>query len=128
MQPTDKKTEVTRADKKLGEYLRRKREALRLTQSEVAQRLGYGSPQFISNIERGISNVPVKSLRIMIDLYQISANEVINILLEDKRRALLRQLGLSEESLEASSSEGTPTEANPEGSAPTPPGGSNHDH
>jgi len=98
MQPTDKKTEVTRADKKLGEYLRRKREALSLTQSEVAQRLGYGSPQFISNIERGISNVPVKSLRIMIDLYQISANEVIQILLDDKRRALLRQLGLPEDS------------------------------
>lgn len=127
MQPTDKKTEVTRADKKLGEYLRRKREALRLTQSEVAQRLGYGSPQFISNIERGISNVPVKSLRIMIDLYQISANEVINILLEDKRRALLRQLGLSEESLEASP-EGSASNANPTGSAPNPPGGSNHDH
>lgn len=120
MQPTDKKTEVTRADKKLGEYLRRKREALRLTQSEVAQRLGYGSPQFISNIERGISNVPVKSLRIMIDLYQISANEVINILLEDKRRALLRQLGLTEESLEASP-EGAAPPAAPEGSAPNPP-------
>lgn len=128
MQPTDKKTEVTRADKKLGEYLRRKREALRLTQSEVAQRLGYGSPQFISNIERGISNVPVKSLRIMIDLYQISANEVINILLEDKRRALLRQLGLSEASLEASPPEGNVSDANPEGSAPNPPGGSSHDH
>lgn len=88
------KAEIARADKKLGEYLRRKREALGLTQSEVAQKLGYGSPQFISNIERGISNVPVKSLRIMIDLYQISADEVIQILLEDKKRALLRQLGL----------------------------------
>jgi transcriptional regulator with XRE-family HTH domain len=88
------KADAARADKKLGEYLRRKREALGLTQSEVAQKLGYGSPQFISNIERGISNVPVKSLRIMIDLYQISADEVIQILLEDKKRALLRQLGL----------------------------------
>ncbi len=89
------KAEIARADKQLGEYLRRKREALSLTQSEVAQKLGYGSPQFISNIERGISNVPVKSLRILIDLYQISADEVIHILLEDKKRALLRQLGLS---------------------------------
>ena len=89
--------EISRADKRLGEYLRSKREQLGLTQSEVAHNLGYGSPQFISNIERGISNVPVKSLRTLIDLYKISANEVIHILLEDKRRAILRQLGLPDE-------------------------------
>jgi len=95
---TEKVETSAKADKQLGEYLRRKREALSLTQSEVAQKLGYGSPQFISNIERGISNVPVKSLRVLIDLYQISADEVIHILLEDKKRALLRQLGLLQNS------------------------------
>ena len=100
--------EVSRADKRLGEYLRNKREQLGLTQSEVAHNLGYGSPQFISNIERGISNVPVKSLRTLIDLYKISASEVIHILLEDKRRAIMRQLGLSEESVSTETSNEQP--------------------
>lgn len=80
--------------KKLGAYLKNQREKRGLTQSEVASKLGYGSPQFISNIERGISNVPLKSLKVIIDLYQIQPQEVIDILIQERRSILEKQLGL----------------------------------
>ena len=78
----------------LGIYLRRKRVIRGLTQSNVASKLGYGSPQFISNIERGIANVPLKSLRRIIDLYQVPPLEVLNILMNDKKRYWCQQLGI----------------------------------
>ena len=84
------------AKNKLGHFLREKRENKGLTQAFVAQRLGYGSPQFISNIERGISRVPVKSLRQFIEVYDLRPNEVIELLLEEKRVQLLKQLGMGE--------------------------------
>lgn len=77
---------------RLGLFLKSKREEKGLTQSEVARTLGYGSPQFISNIERGISSVPMKSLRLMIDLYGVSADEIVEILLEEKKQQLARAL------------------------------------
>lgn len=81
--------------KKLGSYLKQQRERKGLTQSEVASKLGYGSPQFISNIERGISNVPLKSLKVIINLYQIPPQEVIDILIQERRGLLEKQLGLT---------------------------------
>jgi transcriptional regulator with XRE-family HTH domain len=78
----------------LGLYLKKRRIQKGFTQSEVAQKLGYGSPQFISNIERGISSVPVKSLKIFVNLYEVPAEEVLEILLDEKRRYLSEQLGL----------------------------------
>ena len=84
------------APKKLGHFLREKREMKGLTQAQVAQRLGYGSTQFISNIERGISRVPIKSLRQFIEVYDLRPDDVIDILLEEKRLQLIKQLGLPE--------------------------------
>ncbi len=79
----------------LGRFLKDRREAKRLTQSEVAARLGYGSPQFISNIERGISNVPIKSLRILIEIFGLSPAEVVDIIVQQKRDWLTQELAPS---------------------------------
>jgi len=79
--------------KRMGIFLRQKRELKGLTQAQVATQLGYGSPQFISNIERGVSRVPVKSLRSFINLYQLQVDEVINLLLEERRDHLRKILG-----------------------------------
>lgn len=81
----------------MGIFLREKRELKGLTQAQVASQLGYGSPQFISNIERGVSRVPVKSLKYFIDLYNLQADEVVDLLLEEKRLHLKKALGVSEE-------------------------------
>jgi transcriptional regulator with XRE-family HTH domain len=74
--------------KRLGNFLRDMRENSDWTQLEVSRKLGYTSPQFISNIERGISVVPLKTLARMIQLYKADAEEVVNIILESQRRLL----------------------------------------
>ena len=79
--------------KRMGIFLRQKRESKGLTQAQVASQLGYGSPQFISNIERGVSRVPVKSLKSFINLYGLQVDEVIDLLLEERRDHLRKILG-----------------------------------
>lgn len=78
----------------IGQFLKEKREAKGMTQAQVAEKLGYGSPQFISNIERGISRVPIKSLKSFMEVYELNAEQVIDLLLEEKREQLRRQLAL----------------------------------
>lgn len=48
---------------KFGDFLREKRMKAGLSQKEVALGLGYTTPQFISNWERGLSNPPISSIR-----------------------------------------------------------------
>jgi transcriptional regulator with XRE-family HTH domain len=42
----------------IGELIKEKRELAGMTQLELAQKLGYESPQFVSLIERGLSKAP----------------------------------------------------------------------
>lgn len=51
----------TRSD--LGRLIQKKREAAGVTQKDVSTRLGFSSPQFVSNAERGRCLVPTKLLR-----------------------------------------------------------------
>lgn len=55
--------------RELGEYLKDRRKEVGVTQSEIAEGLGYTSPQFISNVERGLCLLPLgktkKALRII---------------------------------------------------------------
>lgn len=79
--------------KKLGEYLQKVRHARRLTQKEVADYLGYSGPQFISNIERGKSAVPIPVLRELLHFYLLDKNEIIKIILKEEKRYLKKSLG-----------------------------------
>jgi transcriptional regulator with XRE-family HTH domain len=78
--------------KKLGTYLKDVREDANLTQADVSHKLGYTSPQFISNIERGISVVPLKTLARMVNLYKINPEAVVKIILESQRKLLREKL------------------------------------
>jgi transcriptional regulator with XRE-family HTH domain len=70
-----------------GRYLQEKRLAVGLTQFEIARKLGYGSPQFISNIERGVCFPPNKVLRGMIKHYKMPVQEVLDLLTKlDRQR------------------------------------------
>lgn len=76
----------------IGQFLKEKRESKGLTQAQVAEKLGYGSPQFISNIERGISRVPLKSLKSFMQVYDLDPEQIIELLLQEKKEQLRRQL------------------------------------
>jgi transcriptional regulator with XRE-family HTH domain len=78
--------------KKLGSYLKQVREAAGLTQYDVSSKLGYTSPQFISNIERGISVVPLKALAKMIHMYKVSPDNVVKIILDSQKKLLKQKL------------------------------------
>jgi len=78
--------------KKLGTFLKDTREQADFTQADVSQKLGYTSPQFISNIERGISVVPLKTLARMVGLYKINPEAVVKIILESQKKLLREKL------------------------------------
>jgi transcriptional regulator with XRE-family HTH domain len=78
--------------KKLGKFLKDAREKAALTQNQVANKLGYSSPQFVSNIERGISVAPLKTISRMVSIYKVSADPVIRIILDSQSELLRKKL------------------------------------
>ena len=66
--------------KALGSYLKKKRQLSGLTQSDVAHKLGYSTPQFISNFERGLCSPPLKNLKTLIKLYSIPVEEIVELI------------------------------------------------
>jgi len=76
----------------LGSFLKRCRQQIGLTQSEVASKLGYSSPQFISNFERGLCSPPLKNLKTLVKLYSISPDEIIHLILEEQEEILRKAL------------------------------------
>jgi len=48
--------------KQLGRFLKKKRQKLAITQGELAKKLGFSSSQFISNIERGVADIPANRI------------------------------------------------------------------
>jgi transcriptional regulator with XRE-family HTH domain len=76
--------------KKMGKFLKAKRIKADLSQIEVAKKLGYTSPQFISNFERGLCAPPIKSLRTLIDLYHLNAKATVERILSEERAYLIK--------------------------------------
>ena len=76
----------------LGTYLRKAREDNKLSQRQVADALRYTSPQFISNFERGLCSPPLNKLRVLIDLYELNANKVMGLILDEQKKHLERNL------------------------------------
>lgn len=66
----------------LAVFLKDKRTHAGFTQNQVAKKLGYSSPQFISNWERGLSNPPIATLKVLAELYQASSDEMFNAILK----------------------------------------------
>ena len=73
---------------KLGAFLQENRVRANLSQKEVADRLGYSSAQFISNFERGIASPPLRHLKVMIELYNMSVEKVMGIVMEEEARIM----------------------------------------
>lgn len=74
--------------KSLSNYLKTKRVESGLSQLDVAKVLGYSSPQFVSNWERGLVSPPLETIAVLVELYKIPANEVIEHILKETRAYL----------------------------------------
>jgi transcriptional regulator with XRE-family HTH domain len=81
--------------RKFALYLKQSREKSGLTQLEVSQILGYSTPQFVSNWERGRSYPPIKTLKTISKLYKINPDhlfeKIVEFGIEQTREALLRE-------------------------------------
>lgn len=97
------------SQKRIGQFLKQHRVKAGLTQSDVAQRLGYTSPQFISNIERGLCSAPVKHLKDFAKMYHLDNEELIGLLLNEHELMLRAALNLEEKSSTSSVSTGEPS-------------------
>ena len=71
-----------------GKYLKEKRLAASLSQGDVAQALGYTSPQFVSNWERDLSKPPLKIIYQLSVMYHISREEITSILMDEHEKLL----------------------------------------
>jgi transcriptional regulator with XRE-family HTH domain len=72
---------MLKKDVNLGKYLKEKREGAGFSQKEVADKLGYTTPQFVSNWERGVSQPPLKTLKKIGEMYKVSSDELFNVTL-----------------------------------------------
>jgi len=78
--------------KEFGAYLKNKRTKAQLSQTEVSEALGYTSPQFVSNFERGLCSPPLPKLKVLMGLYKIPLKEMTERLLDQQRRYLAKEL------------------------------------
>jgi len=76
----------------VGLFLKEKRVAAGLTQRQVSDHLGYESPQFVSNWERGECLPPPQKLKKLIKLLHIPADEIIQMIITEKSRAFQRDM------------------------------------
>lgn len=83
----------------LAEYLTTKRQNVGLSQRQVAAKLGYRTPQFISNWERGVSHPPISAIKKIAAIYGISPEEIfdtiVNAAVAEVTRDLRRKFAAS---------------------------------
>lgn len=58
------------------------------SQSDLSLLLGYKNGQFISNVERGLCNVPLKMMKKISEVLDISGDEIKNAILKDHEETL----------------------------------------
>lgn len=62
--------------KKVGEFIKSKRKELRITQKELAKKLGYGSNASITYIEKGIASITIEQLQEFSKILNFEISEV----------------------------------------------------
>ena len=78
--------------RRLASFLKEYRIKSGLSQAEVAVLLKYSTPQFISNWERGVSSPPLDKVSLLIEIYRISREELIDIMLDEARDHLEKSI------------------------------------
>lgn len=72
--------------------LKELREKAGLTQAELAEKFGYSTPQFISNIERGRAMLPVAQYPKAAKILGVSVNRLIEHKIAHTRKILRKAL------------------------------------
>jgi transcriptional regulator with XRE-family HTH domain len=88
-------------DRQLGKLFQKGRLNSGLTQASVCRMLGYSSPQFLSNFERGLCSMPLPQLKKLIDLYDLDGEEVVDLITTLQSKFLRLALGRKKRSSRA---------------------------
>ena len=75
-----------------AQFIQAKRINAGLSQRQVSDYLGYSTPQFISNWERGVSRPPMGTVKKLAMLYKIDADDMFDLILNSEIQALTRDL------------------------------------
>lgn len=76
----------------LAHYLKSKRIAAGLSQGQVAEELGYSSPQFISNWERSLSTPPIHTVKKLAKVYGFDLVEFKKLYIESEVARTVKDL------------------------------------
>lgn len=87
--PRQKKYATERDYQAVGKALQAARERSELTQKEVSEILDT-SVQLISNYEAGMAVPPLKKLTLLVQLYKLDPNELLEIILDAERVVMRR--------------------------------------
>lgn len=79
--------------KNIGKFLKYQREKAGLSQRQVAEKLGYTTPQFVSNWERGIISPPLTTMATLVKMYSMSSKELLELLVSEYRNTVTEVLG-----------------------------------
>lgn len=78
--------------KKLGRFLQSVRISKNLSQRDVAEKLNLTSPQFISNVERGLSLFPNDQMKKIVKVYGLGEEKMKEIFIREMHSSLTRIL------------------------------------
>jgi transcriptional regulator with XRE-family HTH domain len=76
----------------LGSFIRKMRLEKEFSQADLAANLGYTSPQFISDWERGISSPPIKKLHEISVLLEVKVDVLFDLLVTLATQQLVENL------------------------------------
>jgi hypothetical protein len=87
----------------IAELVRTKRleHPKKLSQLGLSQLLGYKNGQFISNVERGLCNVPLKMMKKISEILDIDSEELKKVILKDHEVTLTNFFDKKDKSLPA---------------------------
>ena len=68
---------------KLGLMIKEYRNKAQLSQAELAKKLGYTTPQFVSNFERGVGKVPLVVVGRLIKILELPEREIMQLLIDE---------------------------------------------
>lgn len=72
-----------------GSLMKTLRDKAGLSQRQVSDAFGWTTPQFVSNIERGLVPIPPANMKKFAQLYGVSVKVLIECHLDDYKRRLL---------------------------------------
>jgi len=78
-----------------GEFVKEARLAAGLSQTKLAKRLGWSSPQFVSNIERGLSSLPNSSVNDFVRATKCSKKAFIRVKSKSLVEQFLKEVGFT---------------------------------